>query len=129
MKVRKDQLFTSVHRLCSGQRNSKDFPFFFKDLTVFSKDRSETLLRVVLKLCSKDCSLFFWRCWKSTKQQTMQEEFNLINQKPEAAAIDDGFPCGTSAPSYIWNIKLYSSTQVPLGLNIHMLSECVRCWK
>lgn len=57
------------------------------------------------------------------------EEFNLINQKPEAAAIDDGFPCGTARPSYIWNIKLYSSTQVPLGLNIHMLSECVRCWK
>lgn len=34
-----------------------------------------------------------------------------------------------SRSSYIWNIKFYSSTYVPVGLNIHMFSVCVRCWR
>lgn len=57
----------------------------------------------------------------------MQEEFNFDQAEPEAAAaaVDDGFPCGAQAPSYNRNMKLYSSTQVPLGLNIHIML-CVR---
>ena len=95
---------------------------------------SETLFRVlrVLKLFSRDF-LFFRRYWKTTKKQTMQKEFNLINQSLKLQQQMMDFPVVPAALSYNWNIKLYSLTQVPLGLNIHTVCvyvcECVRCWR
>lgn len=73
--VTKKHLFTSVHRSCSAHRNSEDFFFVIKYLAVLSKDTSETLFRVVLKLFSRD---FLFSGGIGNLQRSRQCRMNLI---------------------------------------------------
>lgn len=85
---------------------------------------SETLFWVVLKLFSRD--LISRRHLQSSRQCRK----NLIwSTSARSSSNTWWISLWYSRSSCIWNIKFFSSTYVPVGLNIHMFSACVRCWR
>lgn len=52
----------------------------------------------MFKQFSRDFFFFLAVLENYKKQQRMQQELNLVYLEPEAAAIEDEFPCGTASP-------------------------------
>lgn len=95
---------------------------------MFSEDTSETLFWVVLKLFSRD--FLFFSGGTEHLQSSRQCRRNLIWSTSARSSSNTWWSSlRYSRSSYMWNIKFYSSTYVPVGLNIHMFSVCVRCWR
>lgn len=118
-------VYFSAPFMFSTQEVWRSSSFFIRYLVIISEDSSETLFRAlrVLKLFSRDF-LFFWRYWGSTKKQTMQKEFNLINRSLKLQQEMMDFPA-VHQPCPITGILNYIPQHMFHWVLIYIWSVCV----